>query len=85
MIKLKALLVVRRIVSWQILCIDKCVCVYVVHLDRVRTVKNQVSKLNFFYFGLLLVLNHCLNHCEIPSALLMLLEKTNFVIHVIDF
>ena len=30
MIKLKALLVVRRIVSWQILCMDKCVCV--VHL-----------------------------------------------------
>ena len=27
--KLKALLVVRRIVSWQILCMDKCV--YVVH------------------------------------------------------
>ena len=30
MIKLKALLVVRKIVSWQILCMDKCVCV--VHL-----------------------------------------------------
>ena len=27
--KLKALLVVRRIVSWQVLCMDKCV--YVVH------------------------------------------------------
>ena len=27
--KLKALLVVRRIVAWQILCMDKCV--YVVH------------------------------------------------------
>ena len=26
-IKLKALLVVRRIVLWQILCKDKCVCV----------------------------------------------------------
>ena len=34
MIKLKALLVVRRIVSWQILCMDKCVCV--VHLFYTR-------------------------------------------------
>ena len=32
MIKLKALLVVRRIVSWQILCMDKCTCVCVVYL-----------------------------------------------------
>ena len=30
MIKYKALVVARRIVSWQILCMDKCICV--VHL-----------------------------------------------------
>ena len=32
--KLKALLVVRRIISWQILCMDKCV--YVVHSFHTR-------------------------------------------------
>ena len=36
MIKLKALLVVSRIVSWQIFCMDKCVCV--VHLFYTRVV-----------------------------------------------
>ena len=54
-------------------------------IDRVCTVKNQVKIKLFFYFGAILVLNHCLNHREIPSAVLMLLEKTDFVIHVIDF
>ena len=38
-----------------------------------------------YYCGVLLVLNHCSNHREIPSAVLILLEKTDFVIHVIDF
>ena len=39
----------------------------------------------FYYCGLLLVLNHCQNHREIPSAVLLLPEIANFVIHVIDF
>ena len=52
----------------------------------VRTIKIQVSKLNsFITMACYLVLNHCSKHHEIPSAVLILLEKTYFVIHVIDF
>ena len=54
-------------------------------LVRIRTVKNEVSIKLFYYCGVLLVLNYCSNHREIPSAVLILLEKTDFVIHVIDF
>ena len=36
MITLKALLVVRRIVSWHILCMDKCVCVMNLFYTRVH-------------------------------------------------
>ena len=53
----------------------------------VRTVMQKSSfkiKLRY-YFGVLLVLNHCSSRSEIPSAVLMLLEKTDLVIQVIDF
>ena len=36
-IKLRALLVVRKIVSWQILCVDKCVCVWFIYFICVYT------------------------------------------------
>ena len=39
----------------------------------------------FYYCGVLLVLNHCSNHHKILSTILILLEKTDFVIHVINF
>ena len=72
------------VLPWHFVIITvKCkVCNY---QCRVRTDKNQVSKLNSYYFGVLHVLNHCSNHREILSAVLVLLEKTDFVIHVIDF
>ena len=47
MIKLKALLVVRRIVSWQILCMDKCVCVVLLFYTRVHEWFNATSLLCF--------------------------------------
>ena len=43
MIKLKALLVVRRIVSWQILCMDKCVCVVHLFYTRLHKWFNAIS------------------------------------------
>ena len=48
MIKLKALLVVRRIVSLQILCMDKCVCV--VHLFYTR-VHEWFNAMRLFAFA----------------------------------
>ena len=39
----------------------------------------------FQYCGMLLVLNHCWNHHGIPRAVLILLEKMDFVIHIFDF
>ena len=47
MIKPKAILVVRRIVSWQILGMDKCVCVVHLFYTRVHEWFNATSLFAF--------------------------------------
>ena len=36
----------------------------------------------FYYCGMLIVLNYYSNYYDIPSAVFLLLEKTQFAIHV---
>ena len=54
------------------------------HLQGPQCQKLSFKIKLFYYCGVSIVLNYCLNHCDIPSAVFLLLEKTEFAIHVID-
>ena len=38
----------------------------------------------FYYCGMLIVFNYCSHHCDIPHAVFLMLEKTEFAIHLIN-
>ena len=54
------------------------------HSQGLQYKKSSFKIKLFYYCDVLTVLNYCSNHCDIPSAIFLLLEKTEFANHVIN-
>ena len=54
------------------------------HGQSLQCQKSRFKIKLFYYCGVLIVLNYCSNHCDIPHAVFLLLEKTEFAIYLIN-